>query len=529
MHLWWQSGIVYQTYPRSFQDSNADGIGDLAGIAERLDYLQWLGVDALWISPIYPSPMADFGYDVADYTGIHPVFGTMADFDRLLAAAHESGLKLLLDLVPNHSSDRHPWFQESRSSRSNPRRDWYIWRDAAPGGGPPNNWLSVFGGSAWEWDEPTGQYYYHAFLKEQPDLNWRNPRVRSAMLEVMRFWLNRGVDGFRVDVMWHMIKDAELRDNPPNPAWDPSDVPYNSLVPAYSTDQPEVHDIVAAMRRVMDEYRERVLIGEIYLPVDTLVLYYGEQGRGAHLPFNFQLLVLPWRAPDIYSAISQYEASLPADGWPNWVLGNHDNRRVASRLGEAQARVAALLLLTLRGTPTLYYGDEIGMPDVPVALEDVRDPQGIILGDARFSRDPARSPMQWDAGRNAGFTTGVPWLPLAHDHAQRNVVVQREDDSSMLALYRRLIELRRRESALAVGGYAPAGLAGDIMAYMRQDAGRRFLVALNLGHAPGILEPERVDCCGRIVLSTCPGREGGRVEGRVELDGDEGILVELDG
>jgi len=331
-----------------------------------------------------------------------------------------------------------------------------------------------------------------------------------------------------VDVMWHMIKDAQFRDNPPNPGWEPHDVPYNSLVPAYSTDQPEVHDIVGAMRRVTDEYHERLLIGEIYLPVDKLVLYYGEQGGGAHLPFNFQLLVLPWRAAEIYSAVAQYEASLPPFGWPNWVLGNHDNPRVASRVGEAQARVAALLLLTLRGTPTIYYGDELGMHDVPIALEDVRDPQGINLGDARFSRDPERTPMQWDASRHAGFTAGTPWLPVARDHAQRNVDRQRADPDSMLALYRRLIQLRRRERALSVGSYKPAGLRGDIMAYVREADGRRFLVALNLGHAAGILETERLACCGRVVLGTHPGAEGRRIEGRIELDGDEGILVELD-
>ncbi len=525
---WWEHGIVYQIYPRSFQDSDGDGIGDLPGIADRLDYLQWLGIDALWISPIYPSPMADFGYDVADYTGIHPIFGTMASFDRLLEVAHRRGMKLLLDLVPNHTSDEHPWFRESRASRHNPRRDWYLWHDPAPSGGPPNNWLSVFGGSAWEWDAATEQYYRHSFLKEQPDLNWRSPEVQAAMLEVMRFWLRRGVDGFRVDVMWHMIKDAQYRDNPPNPAWTPAQPPYNQLIPAYSTDQPEVHDIVARMRRVMDEFGDRLLIGEIYLPVDKLVLYYGEQGGGAHLPFNFQLVVLPWQAADIYAAVSQYEASLPPFGWPNWVLGNHDNRRIASRVGEAQARVAAMLLLTLRGTPTIYYGDEIGMHDVPIALEDVRDPQGINLGDARFSRDPERTPMQWDDSRHAGFTAGTPWLPVARDYAERNVVREREDPASTLTLHRRLIELRRREPALALGDYTPAGLAGEVMAYVRQAEGRRFLVALNLGHAPGLLEPERLACCGTVVLSTCPGHEGGRIEGRIELDGDEGIVVALD-
>ena len=296
---WWEPGVIYQVYPRSFQDSNGDGIGDLAGIATRLEHLAWLGVDAIWISPIFRSPMADFGYDVADYRDIDPVFGTLADFDRLVEAAHARGIRVLLDFVPNHSSDLHPWFLESRSSRANPRRDWYLWADPAPGGGPPNNWLSVFGGSAWEWDEPTGQFYYHAFTKEQPDLNWRNPDVRAEMYDVLRFWLDRGVDGFRVDVMWHLVKDDQLRDNPPDPDWTP-DRPGSSfrLQATYTTDRPETMDIVADMRAVLDEFGDRVLIGEIYLPYERLVAYYGSHPDrpGAHLPFNFRLLLVPWQA-----------------------------------------------------------------------------------------------------------------------------------------------------------------------------------------------------------------------------------------
>ena len=360
-----------QIYPRSFQDSDGDGIGDLGGIIERLDYLTWLGVDAVWLSPIFPSPMADFGYDIADYTDIDPLFGSMEDFDRLLEAVHARDLKLILDLVPNHTSDRHPWFEESRSSRENPKRDWYLWKDPAPDGGPPTNWRSVFGGSAWQYDDTTGQYYYHAFLKEQPDLNWRNPEVRDAIFDVMRFWLDKGVDGFRVDVMWHLLKDEQLRDNPPNPDYHPDQPDHARFIPAFSEDQYEVHTIVEQMRAVTDAYDDRVLIGEIYLPIPRLVAYYGPEGRGAHLPFNFQLILLPWDARRIDAAISKYEGALPPDGWPNWVLGNHDKPRIASRVGRAQARVAAMLLLTLRGTPTLYYGDEIGMQNVAVPPERV--------------------------------------------------------------------------------------------------------------------------------------------------------------
>jgi len=302
------------------------------------------------ISPIYPSPMADYGYDISDYTGIHPLFGSMDDFDNLLAEIHNRGMKLILDLVPNHTSDQHPWFLESRSSKDNPKRDWYIWKDGTEDGSPPNNWLAMFGGTAWEWDEKTQQYYYHAFLKEQPDLNWRNPQVQQAMFDVMRFWLDKGVDGFRVDVMWHMIKDEMFRNNPVNPDYQSHMATYEQLLPVFSTDQPEVHDIVHKMRAVLDGYHERMMIGEIYLPIHKLVTYYGVDNKGAHLPFNFQLVTLPWQAAKIASVIDEYEGALPQSGWPNWVLGNHDQPRITSRIGQQQARVAAMMLLTLHGT-----------------------------------------------------------------------------------------------------------------------------------------------------------------------------------
>lgn len=524
--LWWQKGVIYQIYPRSFQDSDGDGVGDLRGILERLDYLTWLGVDALWISPIYPSPMADFGYDVADYTGIHPLFGTMEDFDRLLEAAHERGLKLLLDLVPNHTSDRHPWFIESRSSRDSPKRNWYIWRDPAPDGGPPNNWRSVFGGSAWTYHEETEQYYYHAFLKEQPDLNWRNPDVQDAMLGVMRFWLDKGVDGFRIDVLWHLIKDDRFRNNPSNPDFEPGELPYNELLPTYSTDQPEVHDIVERMREVADEYDERVLIGEIYLPIHRLVVYYGENGGGVHLPFNFQLIELPWDAREIDAAISEYEGALPVHGWPNWVLSNHDKPRIATRAGIEQARVAGMLLLTLRGTPTMYYGDEIGMCDVDVPAHRVRDPQALNLG-RRLGRDPARTPMQWDETENAGFTTGAPWLPIGDDYVERNVRVQQREPASMLSFYRTLLAIRRARPALRVGDHEPleTGVA-DTISYLRTWKRERMLVVLNFASRPATVPAQELR--GRIELSTHPDRDGEHVEENVHLRGNEGVLVALE-
>jgi alpha-glucosidase len=525
-HLWWQRGIVYQVYPRSFMDSNGDGVGDLPGVLSRLDYLRWLGVDALWLSPIYPSPMKDFGYDVADYTAVHPVFGTLDDFDRLVRAAHARELKVILDFVPNHTSDEHAWFRESRRSRDNPKRDWYLWRDAAADGGPPNNWLSCFGGSAWQLDPQSGQYYYHAFLPEQPDLNWRNPAVVQAMLDVLRFWLERGVDGFRVDVLWHIIKDATFADNPPNPAWRPGMDPYQALIPLYTTDRPEVHEIVLRMRQLLDEYKERVLIGEIYLPVERLVKYYGADLRGAHLPFNFQLIRAPWDAAHLARLVEEYERALPEGAWPNWVLGNHDQHRIASRVGPAQARVAAMLLLTLRGTPTLYYGDEIGMRDVAIPRERVQDPFEKNVPGRGFGRDPERTPMQWSGDANAGFTLGEPWLPLAPDYRQVNVAAQRDAAASMLRLYCELVGLRRGEPALEVGRLEGLEARGDVLTYVRRARREEsyFLVALNLGHET---RAARTDLAGAIALSTHLDRTGERIEGEISLRPDEGVIVRL--
>jgi alpha-glucosidase len=524
---WWQWGTIYQIYPRSFLDTNGDGVGDLRGITAKLDYLKWLGIDAIWISPIFPSPMADFGYDVADYVGIDPTFGTQQDFDELLAEAHRRGLYVLLDLVPNHTSDRHPWFLEARSARDNPKRDFYLWHDGKADGSPPNNWLSVFGGSAWEWDPATEQFYYHAFLKEQPDLNWRNPAVREAIYAAMRFWLDKGVDGFRVDVLWHLIKDAQFRDNPPNPDWRPGMSPHRRLRSTYSADQPETMAIVHEMRALLDEYSERVLIGEIYLPVQRLVAYYGENGRGAHLPFNFQLITLPWNARTIARAIDEYEAALPPRAWPNWVLGNHDRSRIASRAGSEQARVAAMLLLTLRGTPTLYYGDELGMKDGVIPPELEQDPQGKNQPGLGLSRDPERTPMPWTSGAGAGFTSGTPWLPISEEHAARNVEQQAADPDSMLSFYRELLSLRRREAALHAGSYTALRSAEDVICYLREAGGARFLVALNLGEEPSAVATESLGS-GSLVLSTSASRCGEKLGARLLLDGNEGVIVKLD-
>jgi alpha-glucosidase len=525
---WWQRGVIYQIYPRSFQDSDGDGVGDLRGIEQRLDYLADLGVDALWMSPIFPSPMADFGYDVADYRDVDPRFGTLADLDRLVAAAHAREIKVILDFVPNHSSSEHPWFRESRSSRSSAKRGFYIWRDPAPGGGPPNNWVSDFGGSAWEWDELTGQYYLHAFLKEQPDIDWRNPAVQTAMYDVLHFWLARGIDGFRIDVLWHLIKAEGLPDNPPNPAYDPSMGEMHRVLQTHSTDQPEVHAIAAAMRRIADSYGERLLIGEIYLPLERLMTYYGRALGGVHLPFNFHLVEAPWNARALAAFIESYEAALPPGAWPNWVLGNHDRPRIAERVGEAQARVAAMLLLTLRGTPTLYYGDELGIGHVEIPPASVRDPRELREPGLGLGRDPVRTPMPWATSASAGFTTGAPWLPLNADWPERNVARQTHSPHSPLALHRGLLTLRRAHPALAIGEIALIEGQGDVLAYERRSGGERLLVALNLGHAPAELALPAWAHDAHPLLSTLDGALEGattQVGQRLALRPDEGVIL----
>lgn len=528
-YRWWQRGVVYQIYPRSFGDSNGDGLGDLPGITARLDYLQRLGVDAIWISPFYPSPQADFGYDISDYCAIDPVYGTLADFDTLLAAAHARDLRVILDLVPDHTSDQHPWFRESRASRDNPKRDWYLWRDPAPDGGPPNNWLSNFGGSAWEWDAATGQYYLHSFVVEQPDLNWRNPAVEAAMFDVMRFWLDRGIDGFRVDVIHGILKDAEWRDNPPNPAWREGMDPYKSQLQIYSRNRPDSHAIIAQMRSLLDGYPgDRVLIGEVYAPNEELMVYYGPNLDEAHLPFNFQLITLTWSAVALQEAVDAYEAALPPGGWPNWVLGNHDRHRVASRVGPTQARVAMLLLLTLRGTPTLYYGDELGMTDVPIPPEYVQDPWEKNVPGIGLGRDPERTPMQWDATPFAGFSPVHPWLPVAPDYATMNVAVEEADPASMLTFTRALLALRRATPALEVGTYRslPSGDA-EVFAYMREAGPDRLLIVLNLSQNLRRVSLAPPGHPAHLVLSTLADHKGTVDLGTVDLRPDEGIVLRI--
>ncbi len=514
---WWKRGVFYQIYPRSFKDSDNNGIGDLRGIADQLDYLVWLGVDALWLSPIFPSPMADFGYDVASYVDIDPIFGTLADFDHLLKEAHRRNIRIVLDLVPNHTSNQHNWFKESRSSRDNPKRDWYIWRDPKPDGSPPNNWLAYFGGSSWTFDEQTGQYYLHSFLPEQPDLNWRNPEVKQAMFDQIRFWLKRGVDGFRIDVIDRMLKDEQLRDNPPDPHYvEGRDNPAHRYLRLFSENRPGIHALIREMRAVFDEFPNRVSIGEIAYSLNPSLItgFYGDPKEGGelNLPFNFALILLQWQAADVRAFVDAYEGMIPPYGWPTYVVSNHDQTRVATRIGDAQARLAGMLLLTLRGTPFIYYGDELGMRDVDIPAAQYQDPQGINLG---ISRDPERTPMQWNAAPHAGFSAVETWLPVAPDYTQVNVEAEQADPRSPLTLFKTLLDLRRADEALSLGDYESLEAPEDVFAFKR---GGKYIVALNFSDLS-----QSLDLSGEIVLSTYLDREGG-VE-KLDLRPNEGVVL----
>jgi alpha-glucosidase len=484
--------VIYQIYPRSFADSNGDGIGDLRGILAKVEYLRWLGVDAVWLCPFYPSPMVDFGYDVSDYTDVDPIFGSLADFDALVAALHANGIRVIVDFVPNHSSDRHPWFLESRSARSARRRDWYVWADPRPDGSPPNNWQSYFGGSAWEPDPETGQYYLHTYHRAQPDLNWANGEVRQAMADVLRFWLARGVDGIRVDVLWILGKDHALRDNPPNDRWRPGQPYWHRQIRRYSEDRPNAHEYARFIRAVIDEFPDRLMIGEVVLPAERAVAYYGAALDEAHLPLNFGLAELTeWSPKTVADVIDDYLASLPSGAAPNWFLGNHDFERIASRLGRRMARLAHVLEMTLPGPSLLYYGDELGLPNGNIPAELQSDPQAVAFPER--SREAARTPMQWDTTAYAGFSTATPWLPVSRTGAGWTVAAQAEDPTSMLTLIRALLRLRAENPALGEGVYAPLAVSDPrVLAYTRSTDDHRVIVVANFTDS-AVPTPSRTD------------------------------------
>ncbi len=479
--LWWKDGVIYQIYPRSFMDGNGDGVGDLMGIISRMDYLADLGIDAIWLSPINPSPDADFGYDVADYLGIDSKYGDLALFDRLVSAAHERGIRIVLDLVLNHTSEEHPWFIESRSSLHNDRRGWYIWRDGRDGGKkPPNDWQSVFGGGAWEYDERTGQYYYHMFTRQQPDLNWRNPQVYAEMMNVFRYWADRGVDGFRLDVFNNYFKDAQFRDNPTKPGIRP----FDRQVHRYDTNQSEMMRVVADIRSVLDEYPERYVVGETFMANTKITASYSGPGK-LHAAFDFYSLIkTPWNPGRYLNAIQHQDKELPVEAWPIYVLNNHDNRRITTRIrageDDEKLKVSAALLLTLRGTPFLYYGEEIGMRDIHVSRSEIQDPVGKRYWPIPVGRDGCRSPMQWTDEPYSGFSTVEPWLKLHPGYPDRNVESQSKNPNSLLNFYKSLLRLRRENNALRRGIFIPLNHDPQrVLAYMRQDNDSRILIALN--------------------------------------------------
>jgi len=535
---WWRSAVFYEIYVRSFQDSNGDGVGDLPGIIQRLDYLndgtpRSLGVDALWLTPINPSPMFDFGYDVSDYRDVDPLFGSRADLDRLIAEAHRRNIRIILDLVPNHTSHLHRWFQASRRARTDPKRDWYIWRDASRDGGYPNNWASSFGGPAWTLDPTTGQYYLHSFLAEQPDLNYRNPDVVRAMEDVIRYWLDRGIDGFRVDVIHKMIKDVRLRDNPrPAPEEEHPIRHYGGQIHVYDEDQPELHDIIRNWRSILNTYGERAMVGEVYLfDPARVAAYYGNGHDELPLAFNFNFMWSPWDAAAFRAQVDAIESVLPAGAQPTYVLSSHDAPRYRtrfddSRWGEARARVAAMMLLTLRGTPFLYYGEEIGMRDVVIGPEHICDPVG-----KRFpavGRDPERTPMQWSNAPGAGFTSAADtWLPIGPDYGTVNVARQMDDPRSHLSFYRRLIWYRKGAVALTHGTYHPLDGPADTFVYLREHNAQRLLIVLNFaGESRRIVLPQL--SAGQIEVSTDAGRPQGPVGlAALDLGPVEGLIVAL--
>ncbi|TGL50483.1 alpha-glucosidase [Leptospira kemamanensis] len=492
---WWKEAVIYQIYPRSFLDSNGDGIGDLEGIIQRLDYLAGskdsLGIDAIWLSPVYPSPMFDFGYDISDYEEIDPVFGDIQTFKRLLKEAHKRGIRIIMDLVVNHTSHLHPWFIESRSSVNSPKRDWYIWKESKQNG-PPNNWLGAFGGSGWEYDKRTGEYYFHSFLKEQPDLNWRNPEVEDAIFRMMKYWLDMGVDGFRLDVVNLYVKDEFYRNNVSYFMKGPR--PYDKQVHAYDRDRPEMHGILRRMRKLLDSYTEkRMFVGEIMQDFPGNVLLpatYCGRNDELHLAFNFMFLFSSWKAERFFQIVKDFESALGEDNWPNYTLSNHDFPRHITRYEKGEhtldrARLAACMMLTLRGTPFLYYGEEIGMKRQKVPFNKIQDPVGKRYWPFHPGRDPERIPMPWDGTETTGFTTGKPWLPLYEDAQTGNVEAQKLDPNSLFYTYQKLLQIRKERKSLRKGKLR-IHLSADkqVLYYRRREGKEETYIFLNFSTKP---------------------------------------------
>ena len=535
--LWWRDGIFYQIYSRSFADSNGDGIGDLNGIRGKLYYLAELGVDALWLSPIFASPDVDFGYDVSDYYSIDPKFGTVKDFEALVKEAHRKGLRIILDMVTNHTSDQHAWFKEARSSRVNPYHDLYLWQDPTPNGKAPNNWQSMTGGSGWEYVPELNQYYFHMYYKEQPDLNWHNPQVRQAMLKAFRFWLDKGVDGYRLDLVNLYFKDRKFRNNPPKFGLRAFDQQKH----IYDTDQPEMLPLLREMRQIMDEKPGRYLVGEPFIPISPLdFLYSGTAAIASpycrddllHAIFCFDFLHSFWNAERFRKSILDWEDSLKGKGWPTYVLANHDNPRIATRYtsdeNDSRLKVAALMLLSLHGTPFIYNGDEIGMRDIHVNHSQIKDPVGKLYWPIFKGRDGCRAPLQWSADLFAGFSSGgTPWLPVHPDYPTRNVEQQSQDPQSLLNFYKKLIHLREQFPVLIRGDFIPLdNLPSSVLAYRRTTKEQTALVLINFSHHRIQLElAELATNHWVLLISTHRTKMENLQNQSIILDGDEALIL----
>jgi len=525
---WSRSAVVYQIYPRSFKDSNNDGIGDLQGIIDKLDYLndgteKSLGIGAIWLSPIYKSPMIDFGYDISDYMDIDPIFGDLKTFDLLVKEAHKRNIKVIMDFVANHTSSKHPWFKESRLSKNNPKRNWYIWKDSKPDGSAPNNWLSVFGSSAWTLDKKTDQYYMHSFLPQQPDLNWRNIKVKTAMERVLEFWIHRGVDGFRSDATYHLIKDDQFRDNPPNPYHKGSKDSYDSQLHIYSQGRPETLDTINTFCSILGLHKDKYMVSEAYIDVPEMSKLYKACSNNLHAPFNFNLISLPWDAKLVKNHIDDFEASLSKNDWPNYVLGNHDRPRMVTRVGEKRARLLAMLLFTLRGMPFVYYGDEIGMENEDIPADKQKDLVGNRL---EVNRDGERTPMQWDDSAYAGFSITEPWLPVGKKYKDVNVKKELSDSLSMLHLYRRLIHYRTHNHALLHGFYHSLDIGNrNVFAYLRELGNEKILVMLNFSK-----DEESVSFLyqkAKVICTTDGGKEDKLIDKKITLAPYQGYIMEV--
>ena len=525
--IWWKHGVIYHIYTRSFKDSNNDGIGDIVGIIEKLDYLADLGIDGIWLSPVYQSPMSDFGYDISDYKSIDPTFGTIAEFKLLIAEAHKRDIRIIMDMVMNHTSDQHPWFIESRSSKDNLKRDWYIWKEGK-NGFAPNNWKSTFGRSAWEKDSATNQYYLHSFLKEQPDLNWRNKELRNVFFDEIRFWLELGVDGFRLDVINLIAKDKKFRNNP---GW----LSFLGLQkPRFTRNRGRSYKIVSKLRALVDQYPDKMLVGEILtLPPGNSSIaasYLGDGQNMLNMAFDFSLIFRRWHAQSYFKTIQNWYNHIPSKGWPCHVLSNHDLYRSLNRLGIGndkleKAKVAAVLLLTLRGTPFLYYGEEIGMENIKLSRKDVQDPLGKKFWPIFTGRDQARSPMQWDAGLNSGFSNSTPWLPLSKKFKEVNVQEQMRNSESLLNLYKKLILLRKESIAIQSGKWIPFIKGNnDVIAYFRKKKKEKYLIILNFKAQQKAIQLSKKDYW-KVALSSAKRSAGDVVHQNIRLNKLEALVL----